>query len=636
METATWFFVITTIIAVIGIIVIYLQKNKEKTEQNQDSKQENKNQIILLNTQIHELKNQLNDKDNKFENVISIPIEKEKNVNPANNDFLTEESKLPATDEILSLTNQLALLKQEYEELQSDLENSENKSSRKRKELNSKITEFEQEKDDFETKIKDLNSQHEETIASLDENSIELNKALNKALINIENANSFLNAKEHDNQHKLKFYKSVENIENFVEKQLLPKLQSFNEFEEGEQSKYNELIWTWANLQRKSWLQSKKVIAFVGEFSAGKTSIINKILTHDNHDSLNLPVSSKATTAIPTYISYDENLFCQFTDNNGVLKNINQEVFENVKKDLFSQISLSSLIQYFVISYKNENLKDISILDTPGFNSTDVEDTQRTADVIRESDALFWVFDANLGDINETSIEAIKKYLTEIPIYIIINKADTKSSAELADIEKQIRQTLEKNSIAIKNCLLFSQNGTINEQKEYIKNLFKKIGEIPNISKIDELDLIYRKLDEEILEATNQSVIEKKKNKLFKNELSIVEDQIDMYFKSIKYSSEKILEKGKKENKWLGKDYYKMTEDERNELEDEIKTLNESGKKISELHTEIKDRELIEEIERSVSKFNAELNQRKELRKLKGELNTLVEDWDPKYHSRLK
>lgn len=632
MEIITWFFILTTVIGIVGSILMYFQKNKINSEKSQDSQVENKSQINLLKTRIRELENPIKDKPTKLESESIVPDEKRENVNLLNDDFSTEPVRLAPTDEISSLTNQIALLKEEYEELQSDLEDNENKNSRKRKEFNFKLTELENDKRNLETNLEDLNSQHDEAIASLNEKSVDLNKAL----INIENANSFLKAKEQDDQHKLHFYKSVENIENFVEEHLLPKLQSFNEFEEGEQSKYNGMIWNWANLQRKSWLQKKKVIAFVGEFSAGKTSIINKILSQDNHDSPNLPVSSKATTAIPTYISYDMNSSCQFTDNNGVLKNISQGVFENVKKDLFSQISLSSLIQYFVISYKNENLKNISILDTPGFNSNDEEDTQRTAEVIKESDALFWVFDANSGDINETSIEAIKKYLTEIPIYIIINKADTKPAAELVEIEKQIRQTLGKNSIAIKNCILFSQNGGKEEQNAYIKNLFTNINEIPHSTKIDELDMIYKKLNEEIKEATDKSKTEKENYSQLKDELRNMEGQIDLYFNSIKFSSEKILGKGKKETKWFVKDQFKMTQQEREDLEGEIITLNESGNKIVELHNEIKESKLIEEIERSYSTRKLESNQSKELRKLKNELNTLVYEWNPKYHERVK
>ncbi len=39
------------------------------------------------------------------------------------------------------------------------------------------------------------------------------------------------------------------------------------------------------------------------------------------------------------------------------------------------------------MTYKNPNLNGLSILDTPGFNSNDSEDRERTIDVINECDA---------------------------------------------------------------------------------------------------------------------------------------------------------------------------------------------------------------------------------------------------------
>ena len=62
----------------------------------------------------------------------------------------------------------------------------------------------------------------------------------------------------------------------------------------------------WASTKRKSWLDGKTTIAFVGEFSAGKTSLVNRILTQDDPSIPRLPVSTKATTAIPTYIAGDK------------------------------------------------------------------------------------------------------------------------------------------------------------------------------------------------------------------------------------------------------------------------------------------------------------------------------------------
>ena len=75
------------------------------------------------------------------------------------------------------------------------------------------------------------------------------------------------------------------------------------------------------------------------------------------------------------------------------------------------------------MTYKNPNLNGLSILDTPGFNSNDSEDKERTIEVINECDALFWVFDVNAGTVNRSSISLIKEKLNK-PLYVVINKQD--------------------------------------------------------------------------------------------------------------------------------------------------------------------------------------------------------------------
>src|SRR5690606_21509892 len=128
-----------------------------------------------------------------------------------------------------------------------------------------------------------------------------------------------------------------------------------------------------------------------------------------------------------------------------------------------------------------------SILDTPGFSSNDLEDAVRTAEVIREADALFWVFDANSGDINQASVDIIKKHLADLPLYVVINKADTKSPNELDDLESHIRNTVINNDISVNGFLRFSQNHSADE-------LLGIISQIPNRIQKDELAEIYKKL----------------------------------------------------------------------------------------------------------------------------------------------
>lgn len=227
----------------------------------------------------------------------------------------------------------------------------------------------------------------------------------------------------------------------------------------------------WASTKRKSWLDGKTTIAFVGEFSAGKTSIVNRILSQDDPSIPRLPVSTKATTAIPTYIAGGQTVSYSFISGDAKRKTILEETFKKVSKDVLDQVKgVSSLIKYFVMTYKNPNLDGLSILDTPGFNSNDSEDRERTIEVINECDALFWVFDVNAGTINRSSISTIKEKLNK-PLYVVINKVDTKAASEVQKVEDLIKQTLAGEGLKVEQFIRFSAKEPLNTIMNPIKSI---------------------------------------------------------------------------------------------------------------------------------------------------------------------
>lgn len=137
------------------------------------------------------------------------------------------------------------------------------------------------------------------------------------------------------------------------------------------------------------------------------------------------------------------------------------------------------------MTYKNPNLNGLSILDTPGFNSNDSEDRDRTIDVINECDALFWVFDVNAGTVNRSSISIIKEKLNK-PLYIVINKVDTKSESEIQKVEELIQKTLKEEGLKVEQFIRFSSKASIEDIMTPIHSV-KKIESRENfISEIKE------------------------------------------------------------------------------------------------------------------------------------------------------
>ena len=178
------------------------------------------------------------------------------------------------------------------------------------------------------------------------------------------------------------------------------------------------------------------------------------------------------------------------------------------------------MIQYFVMTYKNPNLDGLSILDTPGFNSNDKNDAQRTMEVINECDALFWVFDVNAGNINRSSLSVIKEHLNK-PLYVVINKVDTKPDSEIKKVEDLIKKTLTNEGIDVHQYIRFSSKASLldimkpikevqhlAEREQYINDLRNLIVQILDIlnNQVKEANQKYRKAEAQSSQIDNQFI----------------------------------------------------------------------------------------------------------------------------------
>ena len=252
----------------------------------------------------------------------------------------------------------------------------------------------------------------------------------------------------------------------------------------------------WQSECAKSWIQGKVKVAFIGEFSAGKTSIVNRLLQDGDPHAIQLPVSSKATTAIPTYISGRKGggkATYRFYTPDSILKEISEDAFRRVSKEVLEEVGgVSSMIKYFVMAYANKGLERLSILDTPGFSSQDKDDELRTMEVINECDALFWVVDVNNGQLNSRSIGVIRQYLHK-PLYIIINKVDTKSPSEVKQAEQAIRATCSKEKLEVKGFIYMGMKTSLDE----LHQVFSTLGSSSSLGLLDAISQRIRELRDE-------------------------------------------------------------------------------------------------------------------------------------------
>lgn len=451
--------------------------------------------------------------------------------------------------------------------------------------LKKKLSKWKTEKDKISEELDNASKNLKLSQTELQEIQSEQKKLQLENLLNIEAiefANAILSAPKVDDSDANSIAQHLKRIKEIILDDYVDLQKSLNEYDDANNG--INIINRWANIQQKSWIKNKKVVAFIGEFSAGKTSIINRILSNDNPNIPLLPVSSKATTAIATYISYGSTFLSRFTDPKGDLKKISIDIFNKVNKNILSKINASSLIQYFVIQYNNENLKNLSILDTPGFSSNDKEDQSRTIDVINEADALFWVVDAQSGTVNRSSLEIISQHINNVPLYIIINKSDTKSPKELEQLENQIKKTMKNANIQIKDCIKFSQKSDLTELLKIINNIQISEARTGN----DILEILFD-LETDLTEI--EDTLDEIRDDLqeYESILDNIQEGIDISIKNQQFICEDIENIPQKQTYWFANSDYKMSEDEYQELCNKCEYVLNEGYDIVEFHQEWKD-----------------------------------------------
>lgn len=451
---------------VIGLLVSPKRKahkgeneNMPPTVDNSDTIAELQNHIQSLQARCDELKQTADSKSVELANLQKLVISGAEGV---------------GKDLILKIQSEneetVKKLKRELQDAEEELEDAESTVKKLKRQLEEKVSEngrLIDEISESKRSINDLTSSLEATKNDLEDTS----RQLDSVSCSLSFVQEVLTAKPINSETLAEKDKKINALSNFVYFDLQELFKQF--FPPSDFSNYifAQGLRQWKAVKRKSWIEGKKTIAFIGEFSAGKTSIVNRILSQDDPSVSLLPVSAKATTAIPTYIAGGDFTTYQFYTPDGNLKGICEDSFKKVSKEILGNIDgVSELIRYFVMTYQNPHLAGMSILDTPGFSSGDQEDAVRTIDVINECDALFWVFDVNAGTVNRSSLEVIKTNMTR-PLYVIINKIDTKATSEVNAVENLIRKAFEDEGIKVEGYLRFSSKAPLDELMNVITSI---------------------------------------------------------------------------------------------------------------------------------------------------------------------
>ncbi|MDD5675005.1 MAG: dynamin family protein [Chitinivibrionales bacterium] len=188
-------------------------------------------------------------------------------------------------------------------------------------------------------------------------------------------------------------------------------------------------------------------LAVLGQFNRGKSTFINALLGENI-----LPTSVLPLTTVPTIIKYGPADSCSIR-------------FVNNKEEMVARESLKEiqtlLRNYVTEEYNHRNKHNVReavvtcpcdlllsgtiIIDTPGFGSTHLHNTQTTRDLLTDCDAVLFVLSADLP-ITQAEIEFLREACPHIPHFVfVLNKIDLLSAADLQKTDSFIRSVLQKN-----------------------------------------------------------------------------------------------------------------------------------------------------------------------------------------------
>ena len=232
-------------------------------------------------------------------------------------------------------------------------------------------------------------------------------------------------------------------------------------------------------IERLNQKNKELIIPIIGEFSSGKTTLINSLT-----NSKKLETASKPTTATIYEIYFEsETEFAQLCYTDGRIDLVDD--ISNLKNDQLNDVPLVK-----VHDTSNKISSSTILVDTPGLSSNDSRHIEALSKYLPKADALLLFVDVN-QQITNSLLDFIKtKSLTHLSLYLVITKTDTKDSSEIdsikAYISKNINLSLENiiSISSVKNELaeFFILMNTIQKDKNQIIDKVLSFR-IENISK---------------------------------------------------------------------------------------------------------------------------------------------------------
>lgn len=214
------------------------------------------------------------------------------------------------------------------------------------------------------------------------------------------------------------------------------------------------------------------ILPLVGEFSSGKTTLINALT-----DSKKLETATKPTTATIYEVHFcSDSCHAQVMDEAGKFTEISN--IEDLKNDALTD---AKVVTVFDTSKKVPS--STILVDTPGLSSPDPKHKKTLVDFLPLADGILLVIDINQQITRSLTdfVELMK--LSKRPIYLVLTKADGKAPSEVDAAKKYIGENCK---IPLKQVVAVSaRDGKLDEFYSLLDNVQKDKKKI--IEQVDAL-----------------------------------------------------------------------------------------------------------------------------------------------------